>query len=576
MKKSFLKRLISPRPNFLDSDSNNQQGGTAKNGIPLANMPAPSKETPLSKKLPLSKETPISKDLASNLSTLKNVFHQDRDVVIREFLLSPKNKKAFVISIDGITDLTVINENILGKLMVEVRKVSPDFELNMENIRTHLLTVNGVSSISTIENAISNILEGNSVLFLDGETTALSITAQAWEHRGVEKPQTENVVRGPHEAFSESIKVNIGLVRKRIKNPSLRVESMKVGRQTRTDICMVYIQGIAQEKVIQELKDRIGRIDLDAVLTAGYLEDFISDAPFSIFPTVGNTETSDTFAAKILEGRVGVFCDGSPIALTVPFLFVEGMHVREDYYSRPYYSTFIRFLRAVSWHASIFLPSFYVAIIGFQLSVLPKRLLFSIAQSRAGIPFPAWVEALLMMVIWEILKEAGVRIPKPAGASLSIVGALIIGEVAVSANLVGSLMVIIIAATGLMGYLVNPQIDAITLLRYPVLLASSLFGLYGLYTAYLFIIVHMASLQSFGVPYMSPIMPFEWKDMKDFIIRVPWFWMKTRPRFLSPGNPVRVADNPVRASGGSSPLASSNQGGEGGDKSRKGLGENDE
>lgn len=348
----------------------------------------------------------------------------------------------------------------------------------------------------------------------------------------VEEPKTESVVRGPREGFVESLGTNTALLRRKIKNTQLKFEKITVGKQTKTDICIVYINGIANEKIVQEVKDRITRIETDSILESGYIEAFIEDAPYSLFPTVGNSEKPDIVSAKLLEGRIAVLTDGTPFVLTLPYLFIEAFQNSEDYYSRPYLATFIRWLRWLAFFISTFLPALYVAITTYHHELLPTSLLISIASANEGSPFPTIVEALLMLVAYEILREAGLRLPKAVGQAVSIVGALVIGDAAVSAGLVGAPMVVVVALTGICSFVVPTLTDVTTVTRFVLLILSGFAGMYGVILGFAGFLTHQLSLRSFGVPYMSPLAPLNVADLKDVLIRAPWWAMTNRPSLI--------------------------------------------
>lgn len=485
----------------------------------------------------------INANLDENLKKINSIFKNSFDINIRNFTIEKNMKQAFIVNVEGISDKTIINENILGTLMQDILKIPTNYEINIKSIKEYAMSVSNVKSLNSFVDVVDGILSGNTVLFLDGDTSALEITTRAWEHRNVEAPQTENVVRGPHEGFTETLRTNTALLRLRIKSPNLIIEALKIGSRTRTNICIAYIDNLADSKIVEEVRRRLNSIDIDAVIGSGYIEDFIEDAPLSLFPTVGNVETPDKLAAKLLEGRIGIIVDGSPIVLTVPYLFVESFQVTEDYYSRAFFASQVRLLRFLAFHLTIYLPAIYVALSSYNPGILPDRLLLTMRVTREGIPFPPPVEAILMLVIFEILREAGVRMPRPIGQAVSIVGALIMGEVAVNAGIVSPLMVIIVASTGILSFLITPLNDAIGTIRLPIVIMASIFGLYGVFWSYVLTLIHVASIRSFGVPYMSPFMPFNFKDLKDTVIRVPLWAMKTRPTAIMGKETNRVADS---------------------------------
>ncbi|MDV3429294.1 MAG: spore germination protein, partial [Bacillota bacterium] len=329
----------------------------------------------------------------------------------------------------------------------------------------------------------------------------------------------------------------------RIKSPDLIFKTLKIGSRTKTSVCIVYIKGIVNPKLIDEIYKRLNRINTDAILESGYIEQFIEDAPYSIFPTVGNTEKPDTSAAKILEGRACILVDGTPFALTVPLLFIEGFQSAEDYYSRPYFASLLRILRFTCFFISTLAPATYVMLTTFHQELIPTTLLFTMAAGREGVPFPAVLEAGLMVITFEILREAGVRLPRPVGQAVSIVGALVIGEAAVTAGLVGGLLVIVVALTAVSSFVLPAFTDVEGILRMFFLILAGSLGIFGVGLGILFILAHVVSLRSFGTPYFAPLAPLTVKDLKDTFIRVPIWKMSTRPRTIGWYDMKRQNDN---------------------------------
>ncbi|MDA8229157.1 MAG: spore germination protein, partial [Desulfitobacterium hafniense] len=369
----------------------------------LTKLKALSSETSKQQKEAPSTNTQLSKNIDVNLKFIQDTFVGTSDLITREFKLgSEQQVKAFVVMIAGLVNEASVNENLMKPLMF-IRK-----ELNKENafvlVKESALSVANLKDSRTLEETIDSILSGDSALFIDGSDIALVASIRGWEARGVDEPKTEAVVRGPREGFVESMGTNMALLRRKIKNPNLKFVSMKIGKQTKTDICVAYIKGIANEKIVQEVKTRLNRIETDSILESGYIEAFIEDPPFSLFPTVGNSEKPDVVSAKLLEGRVVILVDGTPFALTVPYLFIEAFQASEDYYSRPYYASIIRIFRWLSFFLSTFTPGLYVAITTFHQELLPPALLVSIAAAQEGTPFPAVVEVFVMGIMFEILR----------------------------------------------------------------------------------------------------------------------------------------------------------------------------
>ena len=504
----------------------------------LIKIKALSSETSKEQKEASSGNPQLSKNIDVNLKSIQDLFAGTSDLITREFKLgSEQQVKAFVVMISGLVNEASVNENFMKPLMFIRKDFNKDNAFTL--IKESVLSVANLKESRTLEETIDSILSGDSVLFIEGSDIALIASIRGWEARGVDEPKTDAVVRGPREGFVESLGTNMALLRRKIKNPNFKFEPMKIGKQTKTDICVAYIKGIANEKIVQEVKTRLNRIETDSILESGYIEAFIEDPPFSIFPTVGNSEKPDIVSAKLLEGRVAILVDGTPFALTVPYLFIEAFQASEDYYSRPYYASLIRIFRWLAFFLSTFTPGLFVAITTFHQELLPPALLISIAAAQEGTPFPAMVEALLMQVIYEIMREAGVRLPRPIGPAISIVGALVIGEAAVNAGLVGAPMVVIVGLTAISSFVTPALADINALSRFILIFLGGFAGLYGIMLGFIGFITHQCALRSLGVPYMSPLAPTTFSDLKDVFIRAPWWAMFTRPRVLGGNNPTR-------------------------------------
>jgi len=480
----------------------------------------------------------LSSDLNVNLNSIKAVFEGTSDIIIRELTIGPKQQvAAFLVMVDGLVDKAIINENIIKSLMLTSQDIN---ESNVSTLlKKSILSSSTFNESDKMQNVIHDILCGDTALFVDKCDKAIIISARTLQTRSVDEPDTEVAVRGPRECFIETLRTNTTLLRRKIKTSNLKFEAMKIGKQTQTDMCIAYIKGIANDKIVQEVRERLSRIDTDSILESGYIESFIEDAPFSLFPTIGNSERPDKICAKLLEGRVAILVDGTPFVLTVPYLFIEAFQAAEDYYSRPYYTSFIRLLRWLAFFISVYLPAIYVAVITFHQELLPPALLISVAAAEEGTPFPAVVEALLMQIVYEILREAGVRMPRPIGQAVSIVGALVIGDASVSAGLIGAPMVVVVALTAIASFIVPALSDVSALSRILLLILAGFSGLYGIMLCTAGILIHLCSLRSFGVPYTSPIAPANLSDMKDVFIRVPWWTMLKRPMIMRTNNPVR-------------------------------------
>lgn len=400
-------------------------------------------------------------------------------------------------------------------------------------VKENILSASDVKEVKTLDEVVEGVLSGDAALFIDGFDIVLLINVKGWATRNIQETATEAVIRGPREGFIEDLSTNIALLRRKIKNPNIIFESLNMGKQTHTDVCIAYIAGIANIKIVEEVRNRLNRIDTDAVLESGYLEQFIEDNPFSPFSTIGNSEKPDIVAAKLLEGRVAIFCDGTPFVLTVPHLFIEMMQSSEDYYSRPFLSSLTRLLRYLSFFVTMTVPALYVALQTFHHEMIPTVLLITAAAAREGIPFPAFLEAMVIGIIFELLRESGVRMPRPVGQAVSIVGALVIGEAAIQAGIISAPMVIIAALTGITSFIVPSALDALVFFRLFLLLLSATFGLYGIVAGLIIILAHTCSLRSFGTPFLTPLAPTRWKELMDSFIRGPLWLIKSRPQSIT-------------------------------------------
>lgn len=466
---------------------------------------------------------------------LKEVFSECNDFIVREITLGEQKIKIIVAQMDNLAKKQIINDSILQPLLdtkLEEQK-EYDSEHIIELLKTRVINSADLQEVKDWNQLVSSILSGDSVIYVDGSEKALSIGTKGWEERSIQEPQTETVIRGPREGFIENVGVNCALIRRKIKNPNLKMEMVTLGQQTNTDICICYIKGIVQEDLLNTVRSRISKINLDAVLESGYIEEYLEDNPLFLFPTVGNSEKPDIVAAKLLEGRVAIVCDGTPFVLTVPYLFLESLQTSEDYYSRSISATLMRILRIIAFHISLLLPAIYVALLNFHHSVLPLKLLLTVTASRDGLPFSPFTETLFMGLTFEILQEAGVRMPRPIGQAVSIVGALVIGEASVRAGLASNPIIIITSLTAISTFILPPLQRILPYYRVMFLIVANILGLLGIFLMLIAMVISMCSARSFGVPYMSPFAPFSIMDIKDTFLRMPHWFMGTRPKALT-------------------------------------------
>ncbi|MDP4107639.1 MAG: spore germination protein [Bacillota bacterium] len=484
---------------------------------------------------PNVEEEGLTPDLSANEQVLKQVFQNCSDIVIRPVMVHKKTK-FLLIYIDGLVDTKIIQQVFLKPMMVEY--MADGFE-NLgstgEFIQDELIPFAQVKVVSNVREVINGVLKANVAVLSDGKPQALVADLKGFEKRSIEEPSAEISVRGPRDGFTETLRVNTGLLRRRIRSPRLKMEPYTIGDLSLTDIAITYIEGIAPNSILEEVRKRVQRIQIDGVLESAFIEEFIEDEPFSPFPQVQNTERPDVVCASLLEGKVAILVDNTPFVLIVPMTFWAGVQAAEDYYERSLYTTFIRWIRFILINISLVLPSLYVAITTYHPQLIPTTLLVSVAAAREGVPFPALVEALMMEFLFEGLREAGVRLPKPIGSAVSIVGALVIGQAAVQAGIISAPMVIIVATTGIASFSF-PRYNmgtAYRMLRFPMLLLAGTVGLFGIACGTLAIIIHLSNMRSFGIPYLSPVSPQIPGGMGDALIRVPRWNMTLLPSLIS-------------------------------------------
>lgn len=488
---------------------------------------------------------PLSVNYDDNLTALKEVFNLCQDMIFREFKLNTNpTVKVCLVYVGPLTDHQMLSKDLIEALMRGIPELHGNFKINPQNLQQdlldHLLTSAEVSTTSDLLELVTKVLQGNTALVLEGFSTAILAGTRGAEKRAVAEPDTEPVVRGPRDGFVESLDTNLSLVRRRIKTSRLKCEMFQVGLLTKTKVAVCYVQGIANDKVVEEVKLRISKINMSSVLGSNYIEELINDESFSLLPLIQYTERPDKTAGSLIEGRVGIIVDNSPMVLIVPTTFVTLLQAADDYYNNWVFATFVRLLRFVALNIALLLPSLIIAVFSFHQELVPTVLLTTAAGARRDLPFPIFLEILLMEVTFELLREAGVRLPKTVGQAISTVGGLVIGQAAVSAGFVSPLSVIVVAVTAIATFAIPNYAasTAIRILRFILIFLSGSLGGFGIVVGLMIILGHLCALRSFGVPYLSPIAPLSLNDLKDTMIRVPWWAMLTRPRLFGSKEPV--------------------------------------
>ncbi|MGF3102810.1 spore germination protein [Rossellomorea sp. DUT-2] len=488
-----------------------------------------------------SQEIQLHPSLEENLKSISKAIGNSDDVVIRKIKLGKGGCiEAGIIYTDGIVDTKSIYDFILEPLMIDFdSEDNSDTERDLlDCLRDSVVAVGNIQECKDFQTLYSTLFSGHVIVLINGFTRGFTIDLSGGKDREVAEATQESVVRGPREAFTESLRTNTALIRRKINDSNLWVESKKIGRVTKTQVSVMYIKGIVNDKVLEEVRERLDRIEIDGILESGYIEELIEDKTFSPFPTIYNTERPDVVAACLLEGRVAILVNGTPFVLVVPSLFTQFFQAAEDYYQRWDFSTLIRFLRLICFFIALLAPSIFIAVTTYHHEMIPTPLLISLASQREGVPFPAFVEALIMEVTFEILREGGIRMPRAIGQAVSIVGTLVIGTAAVEAGIVSAAMVIVVSITAIASFVVpsNNMGISIRMIRFLFMGLAASFGIFGITAAFIAMILHLCSLRSFGIPYMSPFGPFNVEDQKDSLFRFPHWGLISRPHLMNHQN----------------------------------------
>ena len=470
----------------------------------------------------------LSKDLSVTEKAIRKRL-SSFDVTFHKTVFGRKN--ALVVFLEDMTDRVFLTRSLLTSIK-EAGTTSP--------IRLmHKLPDPTLSLILSVDDAVNEILDGKTAIFFDKETAALCCDAKKAEARAVTEPPTSAVMKGPREGFTENAKTNLSLVRKRLKTEYLNMEEFSVGRISRTQVTVCYLENIADDAIVKKLRERVKAIDIDALPDSSYVAKLIVEHKKSLFKQVGNTEKPDVLCAKMLEGRIGIIVDGSPIAITVPFMLVEDFQSSEDYFQNVFHANLARAIRVISIAIAVLLPAVFVSAQLFHLQIIPLNFLLTIVSSIKGIPLTPSAEMFFTLLVFEILNEASIRMPKYVGMALSVVGALVLGDTAVRAGIVSTPTIMIMALSGIALYTVPELVDSLAFLRLSFLLVAGCFGGYGIVLCCCAVFVYLCSLENFDVPVLAPFSPLVKSDLKDSVYMTFIQNMKIRPLSLKPKNKTR-------------------------------------
>lgn len=466
---------------------------------------------------------PILPSLQENVDMVLKTFYHTDD--LKQKYMTIKRQNGCLLFLESLTDME--------KVQKEITHLS---SLNPEGDSDSIYQRIGLKSETELQPIVEKLLKGYSILLLDGTIEAIILDTNKQYNRSPEEPSNEKVVRGSHEGFVENLVVNMNLIRKRIESPNLIVKQFTVGNITRTSVSVVYMQGIADEVIVKEVEMRIQAINSDLIFSPGFVEEFLETSVTSPFPQMLNTERPDRVVANILEGRIVILGDGSPTALILPINFFAFYQSPDDFNSRSIAGSFYRMVRMLSFSIAVLLPATYIATVSFHFEVIPGNLILPVKGSLENIPYQPLVEALLMELIIELIREAGIRLPTPIGQTIGIVGGLVIGESVVRAGLVSNLMVIVVALTAISSFVIpsTEMNTSVRILRFPFMLAAASFGFFGIVFCMMLLLIHLCKLESFGRAYFAPLAPFNWKDMRDMLVRLPIWMQDERPKDASP------------------------------------------
>ncbi|MDP4084131.1 MAG: spore germination protein [Bacillota bacterium] len=482
----------------------------------------------------------LVKSLEANIEFFQKIFHDNETLIARKF----QNKylpeaKCCVLYFDGMVDTQKLNEKVIQPILNTNLNEGLSIQHLLEELEFKVIVSDKIKASNDLNEMMSSIMTGDTILLLQGFDKCLLISSKGGPTRAIVEPDSARVIRGPKEGFTESIITNLTLIRRKINNQNLKFKFRELGEITHTKICICYIEGLALEEIMAELEKRLDAIKIDAILDSGYIQELIRDAPFSPYETVGYSERPDAIAAKLLEGRIAIVVDGSPFVLTVPYVLAEAFQASEDYYNNFIFASFNRLLRSVGIFIATGLPAIYLAIVTYHQEMLPTPLLLSITSSRQGVPFPTALSLFLMLLVFDVIREAATRMPTPIGQAVNIVGTLVLGQAIVEAKIVSAPVIIITAFSGIMKLLSPTTLGSVIVLRLFFLIMASLMGIYGYIFGMIMATIHLMNVRSFGVPYMLGLTSFKNHNGQDIWIRAPWWSMTLRPKIIGVRNLVR-------------------------------------
>lgn len=480
----------------------------------------------------------LEASLSAITNSIRETLQSPNDLTVREFALSGSSTRCAVVFLCGITDKDLIYRFVIHPLQHE--EIPPKGPI-MQTLVDRFISIGEINTVKTFPDLVNSVLVGDTVVLIDGIPHALVINCRAWEKRGLEPPITEDVIRGPKVGFVEDIATNKMLIRRELRDPKLRFQSYIMGQRSQKEVTLIYIEDIINPYIVKELNRRLQSIKKDMILDSGKIEQLLEENTLSPFPQFLNTERPDRAIAALAKGKAIILVDGSPFAILAPMVIVDIFQSPEDYYERWIMATLLRGLRMLAGLMAVLFPAVYIALVSYHQGLIPSNLAYSIAGAREGVPFPAYIETIIMTLTMELIREAGLRLPKQIGQTVGIVGGLVIGEAAVNAGIVNPFMVIVTAITAIATFSLPVYSITITFrfLLFAFILAATIFGLYGIILALIALAIHITNLKSVGIPYSTPLAPTFYKDWKAEVARLPKAMLQTRPDYLQTKDQIR-------------------------------------
>ena len=493
----------------------------------------PKKQKDISGVCDKSGDVKLPANITTKLNMLQKYIENSSDIIVRSFIIKAEQDiNAAVIYMQGVIDTQFLNQDIIKPLMKFNEKEQSFNDNNLlDYITKRLVSIGQIKKKASLDETVQCIYDGLTVLIVNGISEVIVFDIRGGETRTLDEPLLDRTICGPREGFVESLTTNIALIRRKLRDTNLAVEKLIIGKRTRTDVAIMYIKDIANPEIVNEVLNRIKKIEMDGILSTGYINQFIEDNPRSLFPLYREIERADIAVAELLEGRVVIISDQSPLAIVYPALFVEMLQAAEDYSTKTQQGILMRLFRYVAFFSAVSLPALYISLISFYQELIPYELLIPIAKNRSEVPFPAVVEVLILEIVVQIIFEAGLRMPSPLGQTMGVVAGIILGQAIVSASFVSPAIIIVAATATISTFAISNFCMAITsrLLRLIFIATVAVFGIFGFTMTWLFLIVHLANQSSMGVPYFAPYAPFNFSDLKDSFIRSSIFSFKKRP-----------------------------------------------